>query len=82
MPASAREGLDQMEKALKTDSETAKHDAEVAKMAKTKREIELLNMATVLADSTAAGIRRQADYNNKCGLVCSVCRQHPHECYC
>ena len=82
MPASAKDHLDAMEKAIKDDFETAQHNAAKEKMKQTEREIELLNMATRMADRQMAFNMRQADYIGNIGYACVRCKQHPHDCTC
>jgi hypothetical protein len=82
MPASAKEGLELMEKAIKSDTEIVQHEAAVAKMKANERTIELNNMATQMADRQFARAVRSADYLNNIGYVCVRCKQHPHDCWC
>jgi hypothetical protein len=82
MPASAKNVLDSMEKAIKEDTETAKHNQAMGKIRQNARETELLNMATDMAARQMHESARRAYYINNIGYLCVKCKQHPYDCSC
>jgi len=71
-----------MKKAILSDSEKVKHEAKVADMERTEREIELLDMAAQQADRQTARNMRTIDFFSQIDTVCKVCKEHPHYCTC
>ncbi|KAL5313031.1 hypothetical protein ACEPPN_019458 [Leptodophora sp. 'Broadleaf-Isolate-01'] len=68
LPVAHNAELELMAKAIQEDTDTAVHEKKKGELLKTKREIELLNMATRLADQQTRFSMRQSDYINVCGI--------------
>jgi hypothetical protein len=80
LPAAHEPELKLLAAAIQEDTDKEEHEKKKRNMVAQQREIELLNMATRMADQQTRFNARQCDYINGYDYVCGSCRKKNCNC--